>query len=216
MIRALVFDFDGLILDTETPAIDVWAEMHAEAGLAYAREHALKTVGHVDVPYDPWQAFDAAADREALQRDYRIRTRARLEKQPILPGIIATLSIARGLGLRTAIASNSPHSWIDRHLARLGLAESFDTIKCRDDVGRAKPEPDVYLAVLKTLGVSGKEAIAFEDSEAGSQAAKRAGLWCVAIPNPSTRHHHFDHVDVTLTSLSDQPLTELLERWQEA
>lgn len=213
MIRALVFDFDGLILDTETPAIEMWETMHAEAGLRFTRQAARDLVGHVDLPFDPWAAFDAAVDRAELQRVYRQRVRERLEQQVVLGGILDYLNEARTRGLHTAIASNSPHSWIDRHIGRLGLAAFFDVIKCRDDVERGKPEPDVYEAVLKAFGLKGGEAIAFEDSAPGSLAAKRAGLWCVAVPNASTNHHSFEHVDLTVTSLSQQPLTELLERF---
>ncbi len=210
MIRALVFDFDGLILDTETPAIDVWEMMHAEAGLTFTRDAARDIVGHVDLPFDPWTAFDAAVDRAELERAYRRRVRERLEQQVVLGGVLDYLNEARTRGLRTAIASNSPHSWIDRHIARLGLTAFFDTIKCRDDVTRGKPDPDVYLAVLNTFGIAGHEAIAFEDSAPGSTAAKRAGMWCVAVPNASTRHHDFGHVDLTVESLARQPLKQLL------
>ena len=213
MIRALVFDFDGLILDTETPAIETWEVMHAEAGLTFTREAARDIVGHVDLPFDPWTAFDAAVDRAELQRAYRRRVRERLEKQVVLGGVLDYLKEARARGLRTAIASNSPHSWIDSHLGRLGLISFFDVIKCRDDVERGKPEPDVYLAVLKDFGINGDEAIAFEDSAPGSLAAKRAGLWCVAVPNASTNHHSFAHVDLTVTSLAEQRLEDLLKRF---
>ncbi len=214
MIRALVFDFDGLILDTETPAIDIWELMHAEAGLPFTRDQAHQTVGHVDIPFDPWTAFDAAVDRVELQKVYRQRTRERLEQQVVLGGILDYLIEGRTRGLKIGIASNSPHSWIDRHIERLGLRHFFDTIKCRDDVAEGKPAPDVYNAVLNTFGIKGKEAIAFEDSEAGSTAAKRAGLWCVAVPNPSTKHHHFGHVDLTVASLANVPLTDLLKRFE--
>jgi len=213
MIRALVFDFDGLILDTETPAIDVWELMHVEAGLTFTRDAARDIVGHVDIPFDPWTAFDAAVDRAELQRAYRQRVRERLERQVVLGGVLDYLNEARTRNLRTAIASNSPHSWIDRHIDRLGLTSFFDVIKCRDDVDRGKPEPDVYQAVLTAFGLQGSEAIAFEDSAPGSVAAKRAGLWCVAVPNPSTRHHEFPHVDLTVESLANQPLTELLTKF---
>jgi HAD superfamily hydrolase (TIGR01509 family) len=213
MIRALVFDFDGLILDTETPAIETWEMMHAEAGLTFTRDAARDIVGHVDLPFDPWTAFDAAVDRAELQRAYRRRVRERLEKQVVLGGVLDYLNEARTRGLHTAIASNSPHSWIDSHIGRLGLISFFDVIKCRDDVERGKPEPDVYEAVLKAFRIRGGEAIAFEDSAPGSLAAKRAGLWCVAVPNASTSHHSFGHVDLTVKSLADEPLDGLLKRF---
>lgn len=213
MIKALVFDFDGLILDTETPIIDAWVALHHEAGIQYTRADAARIVGHVDIPFDPWHAFDAAADRAALEQEHKRRTRVMVERQPILPGIETCLREAGRRGLQLAIASNSTHAWVDRHLQRLGLYSYFHVIRCRDDVARGKPEPELYLSVLAALDLDAPEAIAFEDSTPGSLAAKRAGLRCVAIPNPSTIDHDFSHVDLTLGSLSDTTLDALLGRW---
>ena len=213
MIRGLIFDFDGLIIDTETPLIEAWAEVHQRAGVVWAREHALGNIGHVDLAYDPWQAFGAAADRVALEREHKALSRARLERQPVLPGVLACLERARALGLNLGVASNSPHVWVDAHLQRLGLFAFFNPICCREDVARGKPEPDVYRAVIERWQLSPREVIAFEDSQPGSTAAKRAGAWCVAVPNPSTQHHAFDHVDLRLASLAERSLDALLQHF---
>lgn len=213
MIRALVFDFDGLILDTETPILDAWEQIHARAGRTCVRQEAMDLIGEVDHEYDLWKAFGAGADRHALHQEHRRLTRALLEKQPLLPGVRERLDEARQLGLSLAIASNSPHRWIDLHLPRLGLVEYFKTIRCRDDVARGKPEPDVYQAVLTALGIEGREAIAFEDSSVGSLAAKRAGLRCVAVPNDCTHQQDLSHADLRVASLADVSLSALLAQW---
>lgn len=209
MIRALVFDFDGLIVDTETPIIDAWVRVHEEAGVAYAREHALSIIGHADLEYDPWIAFGATADRLTLEESHRLFRNELLHAQPILPGVLSLLETATARGLRLGIASNSPHSWVDRHLRRIGLFEHFQTICCRDDVTRGKPEPDVYRAALDALKVNPAEAVAFEDSLPGSEAAKRAGLFCVVAPNPSTRHYTFPHADLRVETLAEVTLDTL-------
>jgi len=213
MIRAIVFDFDGLILDSETPILDAWEQIHRRAGLGCVRQEALALIGEVDHEYDLWKAFGADADRHALKQEHRLLTRAIMEKQSLLPGVRARLDEARQLDLSLAIASNSSHRWIDLHLPRLGLVDYFQTIRCRDDVARGKPEPDVYQAVLTALGVDGPEAIAFEDSSAGSLAAKRAGLRCVAVPNDCTRQHDFSHADLLVASLADVSLRALIAQW---
>ena len=213
MIRALVFDFDGLILDTETPIVDAWVQVHVDAGLACVRKEALDLIGEVDHNVDFWKAFGPEADRNALEQELRRIKRARIDKQPLLPGVRDRLDEARHLGLTLAIASNSPHRWVDAHLQRLGLFDFFATTRCRDDVARGKPEPDVYHAVLTALGIEGREAIAFEDSSAGSLAAKRAGLRCVTVPNDCTRHHDFSHADLRATSLAEINLKNLVARW---
>ena len=97
---------------------------------------------------------------------------------------------------------------MEGHLRRVGLWEYFDAIRCRDDVSRGKPWPDVYLAALEALGTPGESAIAFEDSHHGSKAAKAAGLFTVVVPNDITRTQAFDHADLVLESLADFPLAD--------
>ena len=209
MIRALVFDFDGLILDTETPLIDAYAAVHAEHGVSFDRSAFLRSVGHADYAFDPWHGFSPHADRAALEVQRRTLKDDLLLRQPILPGIAGLLESGRGAGLRIGLASNSEHTWVDPHLARLGLADYFDFVACRGDAPSPKPEPDLYRLVLNRFGLRGHEAIAFEDSHTGSLAAKRANLWAVAVPNESTAHHDFAHVDLKLASLAEVTLDTL-------
>ena len=213
VIRALVFDFDGLILDTETPLIDAWAALHERAGLAYARADAHRIVGHVDVAFDPWTAFGPAADRVALEAEHRRLSRELTARQPILPGVLAFLEAAREGGLKLAVASNSSHGHVDRHLTRLGLRSFFDLTGCREDVAVGKPAPDLYHWVVRQLGVVPAEAIALEDSTAGTIAARAAGLWTVAVPNPSTHQHDHSAAHLVLASLADLTLAQMLERF---
>jgi len=130
----------------------------------------------------------------------------------LLPGVVQHLDAARELGMRLGCASSSTQEWVRGHLARLGILERFDCIRCRDDVAHAKPEPDLYVAVLDCLRVAADEAIAIEDSPNGVAAAKRAGLRCVAIPNSITAHLDLSQADLVLNSLADLSMAELLER----
>lgn len=216
MIRAFVFDFDGLIIDTETPLIDAYAEVHAAHGVAFDRAVFLRSVGHADYAFDPWHGFSPHADRAALELQRRARKDDLMLRQPILPGIVALLDMARAADLRVGLASNSSHAWVDTHLARLGLLECFDFIACREDAPSPKPEPDLYKLVLNRFGFRGHEAVAFEDSHTGSLAAKRAHLWAVAAPNASTAHHDFTHVDWLVASLAEVDLAALRARFERA
>ena len=213
MIRALVFDFDGLILDTETPLIDAYAEIHATHGVPFDRVLFLRSVGHADYAFDPWHGFSPHADRAALEVERRACKDALLLRQPILPGVVALLESARANGFRVGLASNSEHTWVDPHLARLGLSGHFDFVACRGDAPSPKPEPDLYKLVLNRFGLRGHEAVAFEDSHTGSLAAKRANLWAVAVPNESTAHHDFAHVDLKVSSLAEITLDLLVKRF---
>lgn len=210
MIRALVFDFDGLILDTETPLVEAWVQLHAEHGVPCDRDHVRGVVGHVGIAFDPWAGFGARADRPALDHAYRTRARALIAQQPVLPGVQGLLRAARDRGLRVAIASNSDHEHVEGHLDRVGLRHEFDAICCIDDVAAGKPEPDLYLLATRTVGVAPHAAIAFEDSVPGHIAAKRAGLHTVVVPNPSTVHCTFAHADLRLPSLAHTTLEALL------
>ena len=213
MIRALVFDFDGLIVDTETALIDAYGDVHAAHGRAFDRREFLRAVGQHDFTFNPWRAFGAGADADALEAQRHEHNQARTLRQPLLPGVATLLDSARAVRLRLAVASNSSHDHVEGHLRRLGLHASFDFFSCRGDAPSPKPEPDLYKLVLNRFGLRGPEAIAFEDSHTGSIAAKRAGLWTVAIPNSSTAHHDFAHADLRVASLADVTLDGLLERF---
>jgi HAD superfamily hydrolase (TIGR01509 family) len=215
MIRALVFDFDGLILDTETPLIEAYGDVHAAHGHPFDRTEFLRSIGHSDYAFNPWRAFGAAADAAALEELRHHHNRARTLKQSLLPGVTALLEGAREANLRLAVASNSSHEHVEGHLKRLGLHTHFEFFACRGDAPSPKPEPDLYRLVLQRFGLRGGEAIAFEDSHTGSLAAKRANLWTVVVPNESTAHHDFAHADLRVSSLADVTLEELVARFAE-
>jgi putative hydrolase of the HAD superfamily len=121
---------------------------------------------------------------------------------------------AKRFGLKLAIASSSPHSWVDTHAKRLGIFDYFDMVICADDVaaGRTKPNPDLFLLALDQLRVRKDEAIVFEDSPNGVKAAKSAGIFVVAVPNPVTSLLSIENANLTLTSLTDLSLPELLNK----
>ncbi len=211
-IRALVFDFDGLILDTETSVFEAWRLVYEEAGHTLSLRWWQQAIGTDGSGFDPLtelqQLVDEPLDVEALHDRRRSIRDADLARRPVLPGIESCLERARAVGLELAIASSSPGDWVRPHIERLGLLSSFDVIATRDDVANAKPAPDLYLLATSKLGVEPGEAIAFEDSPVGVTAAKTAGLYCVAVPGPMTRSLSFEHADATATSLADQPLDQ--------
>ncbi|HMD80374.1 MAG TPA: HAD-IA family hydrolase, partial [Anaerolineales bacterium] len=134
--------------------------------------------------------------------------------QPIMPGVLPTIEEAKRLGLKLAIASSSQHSWVDTHAKRLGIFDHFDAVICADDVGagRTKPNPDLFLLALHQLQIQKNEALIFEDSPNGVKAANLAGIFVVAVPNPVTALLKIDGANLTLASLADLSLTELLDK----
>ncbi|MDX2188199.1 MAG: HAD-IA family hydrolase [Opitutaceae bacterium] len=209
MVRGLIFDFDGVILDTETPYIEAWAALHSQHGLAADHSRAHAVIGHIDVPFDPWEAFPLEVDRGSLNAEQHRRKWELLLKQSVLPGVRELIGEARAAGIRTGVASNSSHAWVDEHLHRLDLLYQFDTVRCREDVARGKPFPDVYEAVIRTWGIDPGECVAFEDSPPGSEAARAAGVCTVVVPNACTAAFAFPHAHHLLPSLAGLDLEKL-------
>ena len=137
-----------------------------------------------------------------------------VHSNPILPGILEYIQEAKRLGLGLGVASSSNRDWVEGHLDRLGILELFDSIKVSEDVAQVKPDPELYLASVSHLGTRPEDALAIEDSLNGVTAAKRAGLFCLAVPNPMTMELPLDQADLRLSSLAEIPLPSLLERLQ--
>lgn len=218
MIKGLIFDFDGLILDTEMPELISWQETYREMGcyLPLQEWAAAVGAGYNTSRFDPYDYLERQlghpVDRAAIRMRHRQLYAELIASQEILPGVMDYLEDARRLGLRLGIASSSSQQWVGGHLERLGLRHHFECLKCSDDVPVTKPEPDVYLAALSALGLGPEQAIAFEDSPNGMTAARRAGITCVVVPNAVTGQLCLDGADLRLSALSDVPLKELLLR----
>ena len=216
--RGLLFDFDGLLVDTETPARLVWEELYREHGHELPQEEWATLVGTIGARFDPLghlqELVGEELDEQAFDRRRREREYALTDREELRPGVEQYFAEAERLGLRTAVVSSSDTHWIERHLGRLGHLEGLDAIVAANgDTQRAKPRPDLYLQALDELGLQASEGIAFEDSPNGVTAAKAAGLVCVAVPNPITATLALDDADLVLESLADVPLAELLERF---
>lgn len=215
LIRALIFDFDGLILDTEGPIYTSWLEVYEAHGVALPFELWVKTVGSSNQAFHPQHHLEELLGHPLAQEaiDRRVARRVELVlAQPLLPGVADVVDGARAAGMKVGVASSSSRDWVEGHLERLGLLDRFDCIRCRDDVEHVKPEPDLYLAVIDCLGVPASEAVAIEDSPNGITAAKRAGLLCVAIPNPITAGLDLSAADLLLDSLAEVTMPQLLDR----
>lgn len=216
-IKALLFDFDGLILDTETPEFVIWQAMYREYGQELQAEKWGQIVGgwgtsHFDAAENLAELAGDGVTPDILRARYRSKGDAAILQQPILPGVVDYLDEARRLGLHLSIASSSPHSWVDMHLSRLKLADRFDVIICSDDVppGRTKPFPDLFLKALDAAEANADEAIVFEDSPNGVNAARAAGISVVWVPNPVTALLKANGANLTLKSLHDMTLQNLL------
>lgn len=218
-IRAFLFDFDGLILDTETASRAGWQWLFRQHGHELPPEKWQLMVGTVE-GWDPWGHLEELVgeplDRATLNERRYAHELTLIEAEKLRPGISDYLAAADRHGLKRAIVSSASRHWIDLHLARLEREIGWDAIVTADhDAERAKPRPTLYLEALEELGVSAEEAIAFEDSPNGALGARRAGIYVVGIPNAVTRELGLeDSADLVLDSLADLPPDELLARFR--
>jgi putative hydrolase of the HAD superfamily len=217
MLKALIFDFDGLILDTETPGYDALEEVYAEFGLHLPIEtYGLAVGSQYSHEYEPVADLRALTGKDLDPGSFWRRVDRRrmelIEQNPILPGVERMLKQGQARGMKLAVASSSDHLWVDAHLKRHSLFHLFDAILCKDDVDRIKPNPDLFLAALNALKVNAGEAVIFEDSLNGIVAANRAGVRVVAVPNPITRHLNLQGETLRLDSLADISLDDLLTK----
>jgi len=217
-IRAFLFDFDGLLVDTESAARAGWEWLYREHGHELPADEWRKLVGTTGAPWSPMDHLEELVGRP-LERDSLNERRyahelTLIEAEALRPGIAEYLDAADRLGLKRAIVSSSSRTWIDMHLGRLERTYGWQAIVTADRVReRAKPNPTMYLEALELLGVAASEAIVFEDSPNGVRAAKAAGIFTVAIPNAVTRDYGLDEADLVLDSLADLPPDELLARF---
>jgi HAD superfamily hydrolase (TIGR01509 family) len=212
-IKALIFDFDGLLMDTETTLLESWRWEWRRHGLEL--DPAGFFADHGGDANAPRYAALAAAVGPAYDREssHALRMAHRAELNAALvpaPGMVRWLDRAAELGLRLAVASSSALAHVGAMLAQAGLRARFEVLATGDEVAAHKPDPGVYLVALDRLGLPAGEAVAFEDTPHGVAAAHAAGLRCVAVPNPHADHARFAAADLLLPSAADLSLDAVL------
>lgn len=203
-IRAVIFDFDGLMIESESIAYQVWCEVLDQYGKSFTEEIYHNVIGRdpfdsidylieiLDLPLDPQELFETywSARTEKVCRD----------GFPA-PGLIDLMQFLTDRGLILGVASNSPSRYVLEVLEALGLSQSFGCVRCREDVVQGKPAADVYLAAAACLEVDHTQCLALEDSPIGLQAALNAGMRCLAVPNEDLMDEDFSGADARFNSL---------------
>jgi len=209
---ALVFDFDGLILDTEWSDFVSVGEVFAAHGVDLPVDEWRSDVGTIpDRHWTEWleDVLGRPIDRVAVRASRIERYHALIAEESVLPGVIELIDQARAAGVALVVASSSSSPWVEPHLERLDLRDRFDVVVTRDQVDAVKPAPDLYLAAAAALGADPLRSVALEDSAHGCTAAVAAGLRCIAVPNRVTRTQDFGHADRVVASLADVELADL-------
>jgi len=213
LIRAVIFDFDGLIVDTETAAFEAWSAIYREHGAELLLQDWVSCVGAADMPFDAVAhlatLIGRPLDKTKLMADKEARKSAVCNKLPPLPGVVDRMAEAEAMGLPIAVASSSAADWVHGHLDRLGLRSRLKLTRTRGDVARGKPHPDLFISAAAGLGVDVGSCVVFEDSANGLKAAKTAGARCYIVPNRITAGSDFSAADGIFTSLSEVSLAAL-------
>ncbi len=210
---ALLFDFDGLILDTETCSYDSVCAIFAEHGVTVDLAWWHSILGNGGHPH--WSEMLAEqlgrpVDREALSARREAERLPILHALPPCDGVVELLDAAAAAGVPAAVASSSPADWVEGHLVRLGLRDRFDAVITRDDVGgdgaRTKPEPDLFLLAAEALDAAPPDCVVLEDSPNGVAAGRAAGMAVVAVPGPMTAPLDFSAAHLVVASLLEVDL----------
>lgn len=214
MIKAVIFDFDGLIVDTETTWFHCYKDVLEQQGIRFDIEMFGKVIGTS-------KTVSSLLAEQTLSQDIdisKIQMLASKRFHEVIAGIDTRdgvreyLAEALNLDLKIGLASSSTYEWVSQFLDKFGILNYFQVIKTRDDVEKVKPHPDVYLQAIQGLGSLPEEALAFEDSPVGARAAIAAGLRCVVFPNFVTSRLLFQEYDALYESMSAQTLQSVLER----
>lgn len=216
-LSALIFDFDGLIIDTESAIYEAWRELYAAHGQHLELSTWAQCVGTDFGDYNPKtdleQLTGKSFDWQAEEREVEARVRELLTHYDALPGVRELLKDAAAHGIPCSVASSSPLFWVEGWLAHLNLRHAFQNVSCRDHVERIKPAPDLFLDAAQKLQVQPDEVIVLEDSLNGLRAALAAGMKCISAPGPVTRHLDLSAAWMQVDSLAALSLTDLCERF---
>ncbi|MAS96416.1 MAG: haloacid dehalogenase [Verrucomicrobiales bacterium] len=215
MPKTIIFDFDGLILDTEVAVYESWADNYRAFGHDLPLDIYVQCVGSDFGTFDPkshleslteesvdWEHWDERRSQIALERTHQLAPFA---------GVLELLLSASEIGIPCVVASSSPREWVEGHLGRLGLLEHFTATRCIDDVEAPKPAPDLFLAAAEVTGIPPADAIVLEDSRNGLLASQAAGIPCVVVPNRITEKLNFDGAAAILSSLEGVQVEHLIE-----
>ena len=212
-IKAVIFDFDGTIIDTETIWFQVFEELLKEKfNIDLPLEEFAKSIGTTDEAF--FQYIEAQTGMKIDEKEINQLARERfLEKREILEvreGVVEKLEEAKELGYRIGLASSSSREWVEGFLRQFNLWEYFSVVKTREDVVKVKPDPALYLKALEDMQVEPHEALAIEDSLNGAMAAIEAGMKCIVIPNQVTSFLTFHEKTIRSESFGDFSFKQII------
>ncbi len=213
-LKAVVFDLDGLIFNTEELYAEVGDRLVRKRGYRMERRLLDQMMGRpspvaLQIMID-WYGMDATVT-ELQQETAEIFDEILPARLRPMPGFVALLEQLEARGIPRAVATSSTRRFALRVLGQYKFVERFAFILTCDDITRGKPDPEIYLTAAHRLRVNPAQVLVLEDSELGCQAAVAAGCCAVAVPGPHNPHHCFPGAHLVATSLGDSRLWKLLD-----
>ncbi|BCU76766.1 HAD family phosphatase [Luteolibacter sp. LG18] len=206
-MKAVLFDFDGVLVDTEWAIYDAWHRTFRAHGHPLPLELYTRCIGS---DFDTWSPKTHLEELTGSSFDWHELDLKRQEEivrdlagEGPMPGAVALLESLIAKGIPRAVVSSSSHHWVDGWLDRLGMMPLFDTVVCRGDAPRIKPAPDLFLEGARRLGFEPAECLVIEDSLNGVKAARAAGCPVWAVPNRVTACLDFSLANAVLPSLAE-------------
>jgi HAD superfamily hydrolase (TIGR01509 family) len=214
VLEAVIFDFDGVVLDSETPEFESHRRIFERWGAPLTSDEWCDQIGVYRKDHERhWflqlcERSGQAVDPDAYGAEKRKLFLDLVPPEP-MRGIRALLEALRAAAVPTAIASSSPARWVVPAAERIGLSSLIHTIVAGDDVANRKPAPDVYLEALRRLGAEASRSVAIEDSGPGVAAARAAGMKAIAIPHWLTERHDLDGADLRVAHAGELSVARL-------
>ena len=215
MYQAIIFDFDGLLVDTETAIYESWKAVYSKHGQSLELETYKQCVGSDFGQFNPQDELERRTgksfDWTSINMEREQAIRAQLATQDARPGVREFLARATAKGIRLAVASSSSRGWVAGWLEKLGILQHFHALRNRDDVTRIKPYPDLFLAACRELDVPPGQSLVMEDSENGLRAAKAAGIPCAIVTNPVTEGGDFSDALLQAECFTSAGIRQLID-----
>lgn len=213
-VAAVIFDFDGIVLDSETPEYESHRRIYERCGVdltvaEWCAAIGLWTEGHDERRFETLCRLANAPPTRDQYHAERRRIFAELIPGEPMPGIRDLLGALRDANIPTAIASTAPSRWVVQAAERIGVSGLFRAVVTGDQVARRKPAPDVYLEAARRLGVDPAGSVAIEDSGPGIAAARAAGMPTIAIPHWLTASHDLSGADLRVSNAAELTIDRL-------
>jgi len=207
MIKAIIFDLDGVLLDSVGRDMAISVRVFKKFGYSITKADEQYIIGWH--PADRISLFAKQFDISEEEQRLILEDEKRLYRElwdstsKLLPGVKETLERMKNCGITLALATTSTNESVQNFMQKFRLLGYFKLVLTREDVSERKPNPEIYIKAHDELGYNHDEIIVVEDTEIGVRAAKSAGLNCVAVPNQHTKKQDFSKADYVLESIGE-------------